>query len=1858
MTEQEIQSHLMELEALLGHLKVKAREVIEKVDEGKPLPEPLILELSELIDGINRHEGLSISLFETLSIESSRFFGSTISEMRATLAQYFESQRNEEYLSAIRQVFSKYLHLCSDSEPVMVELKSRQSKVSSYTEEAMLALNYEEHVLPYETFTKYALQEDVVSIIQDLDKMIEQFGYVLATALIQKKIYIKPAELTESSDEKGSKPSIPACFSQHGIHPAYSDLSFGVLVRTSRKGGPKAASSLLKSLRKFEPIFVADAGAVSAFALKNAALSPELLLMPELAKIHRSKEDLLYAADFLLKEGFLIKYNLESNPDCCLYGISLAGSKILLQDSCRRKLFAGGEQEISVESELESAADFARHKESCDAAEKLKAVGEDSFSFIIGSFKRFSFAVGRFGSINFGFIPMIFSVDDDLSSFPAFLENISSQGIPSLRLVISSSTMEEASNWISLLKAEMNPSFIKSAFLYFGQLSIDKFITPEGEETTLVGCLTSNPPVSSEVEPQAAIEDSASSKKGLRQGAISRAKPMPEASKESPGSTLVAEYEKALSHSEPEPIEEPDAAKPKPAKAISAPLKPGPDKPEPKNPDMESLKHPIPGKKETARPQRQKEAPAKNGNIAEETVQLTFHDEKKLVLHPSISLASALSSQILLHNPGSSDEVDFSPVIISLLKGRHCMEAVVLAKTVASSSSKPKNDFILNALLKASNIALSPSNYSSETLRFFFRDDLTLLEEEALLTDYSRVAAYAWALAFPTLPFDHDLYNTPSQDILSGIPTQLSDAIEPILALLTKDLKAISFNSDGQGFSQPILNALRTNSEKRTLIKDICKKAEEVYNVTRFSKFTGSDDFQRETFGPNSKLGKCIGLIKDGDMSKNDFIADVYSRFDSHEEGGYPWLMQMNAYIDEQWEIVKQNNSNIRIDRLDNGNITGLARRRFSSEISKRVDIISQWLQLCKPSDAILSSRLIENFKRLKSDAISLIDKFIGCVEGFLTADSASDSHAAGASLAMKAFEGIKNRLNASEEINSKWIFIPLLSTPFMHLDERFLPSINPSMNEIQGMEPWRLMLRHISTDKTPPEKVIELIEKDKDTDWYDDYGTAVILNQYLSETGKHTVVDFTDQIKAASEDAKIAAEDFEKSIRLAYAYGKLDMDVKETIFKIFNNFKPYFEKSLNFASFRKFLQILEAKSKMEIAERRRTFEKELCELAENENIKSDVPMLSYINQALDSENFALAEEYRTRLMTGETDLTEEERKAESEMDYHQAFLQSYELYYKECGKEEHRGRNPSAWAYRVLSERLKNSWSSTNESRQAESFLSSWILQKNLSNAPATIKKFLTYLGFRVEGVEKRIEFKDDNFDVFKAAVKPLGSGLKDYEHPVFKYGTALGDSINVVCLFGSKGASTIIQIITRQLQMNGPTIVLMDGALTLFERGSVAKEFKSRTSGQNSFLLIDRILLLYLGTLNVGNRMVAMLRCTLPYTFEQLFSTGVGAVNDEMFIGRIAERNEICNDTGPCLVYGARQLGKTALLRRARNIQHQPQNKMYAVYKDIKDKNAEEMIEELKREMSLIGFEISGQTLEDVCGELRMLYERGAISRLQVFLDETDSFFEDIAKSGYSLLHCFVQLMRETNQKIKFVFAGLHNVAHTHSATKNNSELGQFSKSICISPLSSKDARLLIERPLSYLGFKIGEHEMALILANTNSYPGLLHLFCSTLVQSACENYNKYYSADKNPPYELTDEQLMDIFSSGGIEDALREKVKSTLIDLDDRYKLIANLIAYLTREDRKNGENNLYGYSPETIREVITIPCLQALDAGDFKVLLSEMVDMGILWSKPNSGLYRLRNEKFLEIIGTEDEVLYVLLSASPSKVGDPA
>lgn len=1191
---------------------------------------------------------------------------------------------------------------------------------------------------------------------------------------------------------------------------------------------------------------------------------------------------------------------------------------------------------------------------------------------------------------------------------------------------------------------------------------------------------------------------------------------------------------------------------------------------------------------------------------------------------------------------------DLSCLLVSVLYENRIMEASVLAKAAATTSEKWAQA-VSRQLAYALNSPLEAVEYTYT--------NIAALDEYAMdtplpdvISQGARISTLLWSHVFPAYAYDAELFSNYRGRFAADTDDLFSDScdsLKQIFQLLTDTIYPLSQNLDGKCFSPVALQAIQTDSTAQKKRQDLRTQAGNAISqsLPRNHYFTGFDALVSEMIGLSSELGRCMCIIRD--QEANDaLLQEVFSRFVKNAEDTQFSETKVDEYIDQTWRDICEKDKAIRMNRrlIRGSSAWNVLRRGFVSRLS----IVSEWLTITDISRRSLSPRLISQLKGAYEQLCTLLQTAEGQVCEFSGTPVTAEKIAA-SNLVAFTLKAIRQRLGGEISGMQDWQFIGLLSSCYMKLDASNFPEFNEDDNAVHTFEPWYRMLQHLAVEQTGPETAVSYIvdESACRQDWFANYGVAETLMCYLAETRETQPLN----LEKAKKGAKLTCDEerirFESEFRLACAYGKIDEDMEETAFQTINNLGGRFLEQDDYAFYRRLLQHLLKIIPLETQKRRSSYEARLnCFIQETGRDKA--PLIADIRSALEEENFALAEEYLIRLEEGENCRSVQEQHGDSAPDYHQDFLKCYDAYFKECDKNNLRNNHPRNWVRGVL-KNLPTFWSSPNQANTGYQLVDNWIGGKGNRSTAALIGRMLTGLGFSVSGVQPcNGQIRNEQFEVYKATCQPDPCGKRDYDHPIAKFGTAMGDTINIVCLFGCKGVNTVIQIMTKKLQLSGPTIALLEGILSLNERRRLAANFKLQTSGQSSFLLIDRILLLYLAALDEGERKIAMLKCTLPYTFEQPYTHGTGAVPDEMFFGRIRERNELCDKNGSHLVYGGRQLGKTALLLRCRSIQHQPADKHYAYHFDIKGKRSNQVLTDIKKKLVEPKF-ISENcaNMEEMCDQLRLSYKDQRFIQLQIFLDEVDEFFAEAKESNYELLRPFTNLMQDTLNQVKFVFAGLHNVAHTKTANDDNSPLLYLGKPLCIAPLSSPDARKLIERPLAYLGFSIGERELALILARTNHYPGLLHLFGYSLLQSVCSNYREYYSPENNnPPFQVMDAQMKAVFKKEDLEKEINQRVDATINGLDPQYRIIANLLAHLYYEDEAAGRINLYGYKPEEIR-FIDVGSLRSLSDEDLPPLLNEMVDMGILSYNQEHESYRLRKRNFLTVIGKPNQVEETIL-----------
>jgi len=451
-------------------------------------------------------------------------------------------------------------------------------------------------------------------------------------------------------------------------------------------------------------------------------------------------------------------------------------------------------------------------------------------------------------------------------------------------------------------------------------------------------------------------------------------------------------------------------------------------------------------------------------------------------------------------------------------------------------------------------------------------------------------------------------------------------------------------------------------------------------------------------------------------------------------------------------------------------------------------------------------------------------------------------------------------------------------------------------------------------------------------------------------------------------------------------------------------------------------------------------------------------------------------------------------------------------------------------------------------------------------------------------------------------------------------------------------------------------PTIVLLGQRYSVAHRKMLARICRERS---RSLLLVDEIVVLFLA-LEQFDRLPMLFGCTLPFSVEQPYITSAGLVPREMFFGRESERLQLLSPTGTNLVYGGRQLGKTALLRDVERRHHDKERGQLVIWCDLKqagvygDRESAAIwpvIVDLLARHDVVSRNVGRpqRVIEDV---RRWLDQRPGRS-IVLLLDEADDFIEADRRppkgtNPYEAIQLLKRLMDETEKRFKFVLAGLHDVQR--AARDPNTPLAHLGSPIVVGPLiengEALEARALIERPLRALGYEFENRDLPTrILSHTNYYPSLIQLFCSQLI-----NHMNRSELD-GPPTLITNRHIDAAYNDRKLREAIRERFVWTL-QLDLRYKLIAYLIA---RESLENRDRRESGFSVDEIRRraLDSWPAGFEDDAHEaFSTLLQEMIGLGVL-RRTVDARFALRSANVLNLLGNSEEIVQEILSTASQK-----
>ena len=833
-------------------------------------------------------------------------------------------------------------------------------------------------------------------------------------------------------------------------------------------------------------------------------------------------------------------------------------------------------------------------------------------------------------------------------------------------------------------------------------------------------------------------------------------------------------------------------------------------------------------------------------------------------------------------------------------------------------------------------------------------------------------------------------------------------------------------------------------------------------------------------------------------------------------------------------------------------------------------------------------------------------------------------------------------------EFTGKYFYLPFLGDSHVLLNANYQPEYRdikelPAMGTLARIEKHAFEGGDMSVDLQVRLKGI----MEKDTDIVqsiisdDNYGSLRMLTGYINDQQPGFEAEFMKNFRVAmaldfaKKQAKKEFEDFSDELALFQSYGQIDNteeNKKEIILQTAGLLYEAAQEDDNYGFFEKVL--VEFKNKIQrdavvqgdaLKQNLENFLLAHQELKENEAANK---LIERIRQCIDSQKYSSAEELLNRLENDDyVSLQELEMK-----DYLQDFLNHYNNYIKSVANND-----------KTLRAQVKPYRTANKDTRAAERLLNAWPKGNN----DIRPDELLSSLGFKLASVDKmdKVDGKFPSF--FVKLQKALGGRVNNYNYPVPAFGS-LGetDGFRIVYIFGAYDAERLVEIFNN-IGDEKHTLIILDYALKESARRRLALLVKGKANCK-IFAVLDRVVLKYLYD-NYSEQTITkqLLHIIMPFAYYQPYvADSSKPMPSELFIGHKEELKKIKDVNGVNIVYGGRQLGKSALLMKAKKDIDKNESGDRAVYIDIKGRNYTETALKISEELVIADIleekDITSDWRELAMSiRMRLKDEDKPIHYFLLLLDEADAFLDSCKDVQYKPFDALKDIQAVGEGRFKFVVAGLRDVLRfEHEAALNdNSVLPQLS-SMTVKPFKYAEAKELLEYPLSYLGFRFRDDVetdtlVSAILSHTNSFPGMLQLYCTKLIEAMKNGYAGYKEAG-TPPYYVSEDHIKKVLGEDNLQEEIRQKFFITLtVGSDNYYLLIAMITAYLYKNDEGIcvTPNDVLTFAKD-----FEIKDIAALSPEKVAALMEEMRELNVLQHNGEHG-YRFTHFSFFQMMGTK-------------------
>lgn len=1011
---------------------------------------------------------------------------------------------------------------------------------------------------------------------------------------------------------------------------------------------------------------------------------------------------------------------------------------------------------------------------------------------------------------------------------------------------------------------------------------------------------------------------------------------------------------------------------------------------------------------------------------------------------------------------------------------------------------------------------------------------------------------------------------------------------------------------------------------------------------------------KRLVFAKDGRLAQLLLAVRDGDKES---LADARERFaQDYLSGGQISVKnvteaRVDALIDEYWAIAGESMQM----KKANATLQGSRRNNLRSSISSILYTVCRWYNLMDQqadSDCTEAGRAV--YQRLQPRLLDGLERVAAdCGDAMAMAANAEEQ--AGYSVLKAAAEEMAARLDGRwDPTMEKFFYADFLRGDEVLLDEHFLPELDSTFSALPEFHILARIRRHCEAPGLEDQEHLnEIYGKEKTRN---NYGTAARILEYRRAQGTAEDLQLPDRAEeywAQTEgQARMKLGSFLEMYALAMNYGQI-MQSDDFCCNLENTVKYWFlraQQSGNFGFFHEIVTRAENQIHTSAQQYEQQLDGELDALVAGNQAQFDAhpDYEEAIRTQIQQQNFLVAEDWMHRIRVGDFSMEIQQPVA---LEYLAQFWNSFPRNFERVSDS---GRQVST----LLARRgiVHN-----KDMKGAQQLINCWLNSGNPSNAPK-IRQLLGLLGWNNLTVERYRFEPDPRMEVYRVTREPNRMGVSAPLHPIAAFGSGLEqDGMYVCCLYGVHDCDRLFRKIQALDVLNGNKLILVDCALGNLDRRALAMKLKKKSNGlQNVYLVVDRVLLCFLAdnyTESTVNQM--LMAAGMPFSYCQPYvAESSHTMPPEIFIGRRDELLKIKNPSGVNLIYGGRQLGKSALFKKARSDLDGRQQQR-AVFVDIKDLDCRQAAEKVSQELTDTGVLPAGSETDDWGALCRSIKQRlrnteDEIKYLLVMMDEADRFIDDCSTLNYRPLVELKDVQQSLPGHFKFVMAGLHNIVRFNRdvALGRNGVINHF-PSLKITPFLTPDAQQLLTEPLSYLGFSLPDKVIiSQILATTNYFPGLIQLYCQKLIESIRGGDYAGYDFKKTPPYVVSVAHLRRVMTDRDFVDEIHSKFEITLMldqDQGSYYYAVGLLFSLLYKFEPDKAKS---GYSARDVlhhARDLGVETLMDLDEEKVETLLQELQDLNILRGVgPDTYLFASKN--FRSLLGSEDKVLEKL-----SKIG---